>query len=430
MIFAIRLVMKNRLFLLCLLIVLGVFSTASAQRLKVFSKSNEKEIHYAYRGLNGNTSNTINKMLEWFYNPDDIGSLSFKLMFEQSVLVEFVDGLSYDVTVDIKDLYVRNLAEYAGFDLSEEFMPQRVELYVDLFKSDRRWRGKRIEAPLVGHGLREPVTFTVIDSIPGVKAKITGYDFLFTRDTESRVFKKLSLINQYLDVYEELDAIGLKLNNLDEKTTKIKTFENHKAELQKLIDRFLVVNDNRFWILLDYKQAETRSGFNVEATRDEVQGYLAYKKEQFGLASANFHKIYFDKGLDYYKKGKKGKALDNFLLARQADPEFAPARYMIALHLYEENLIDSSAIEVAYILGKLETDQETYDKSLELAYAIKDQFMEKGLSLIGTVPEEEVVSWFRKALDLCKNSMEMTCDQREFEAAMKKVHGSGSTKKQ
>lgn len=421
MVSVIRIAMNYRPLSIFVLFFLLTATSSFGQRIKVYDRSQVKEIHYGYRGLNGSTSATIDDMLEWFYNPEDLGSLSFKLMFNESILVEFVDEFSYEITVNVENLYVRNLSDYAGFDLSEAFMPKRVQLYVDVFKNDRRWKAKRIEAPIVNHGLREPVTFTIIDSVPGVRAKISGHDFMFTKDSERALMKELALINEYIDAFEALDAIGLRLNGLDENTTKVKVFENQYEELERLIKRYWDVDKKKFWNLLDYKTAEKRSGYNIERTRDEVRGYLAYKKEEFNLAKVNFHKIYFDKGLEFYEKGKKSKALENFVLAKQSNPDYAPTRYMIGLHLYEEGLIDSSAAEVQYVLSSLEPDQETYDKSLELAYTIKQDYMDKGLSLIGTAPEDEVVGWFRKALELCRNSMEMVCDQRDFEEAMNQL---------
>ncbi len=388
----------------------------------VFVERGEREISYFYQSDNGSTSSNINTILESLQtsNQPPTQKPYFKLLFYQNLRLEYLSDSLYELSIDLDNIHFENFPDYYGFDLSKQALPAKVKLYIEFFVDGKLALEYKMEMPIVKDQLLKSIQFKFKDALKDYKVKINGFDFLFNDKTLANFSTSYRLVNGYVTSFVELDAIGIALNELEDTEVTIHNVNDYERKLIEQNQAFRAIEKRRFWKHLEYKDAELDNGYQIEETKALVKNYLAYHNDKFEEIKAKEYLLHFKYGLALYHKGKKGKALQQFKLGHQENPKDPEILYMLALYDFEEENWENTETKIRDILNQSPWE-ELELKTLELGYALKNQYLTLGYQLIGKVPKEEIIAWYRKGLYLCNDFPKMDCDQLEFKEAMEKL---------
>ncbi len=367
----------------------------------------EKEMLMIAGEQNGPSSSLISMMLYELNGLEEEEDFSYSIRYQER-LREAFKGNTKIVKLDFDSIRIVGLKEPLFFNFEEEFFPSEVTIQVGVYQEDRPVRKVLFRNVAIENGKAKTQQIALKEDEKDVK--VLAASFLYEEQQFNQVSRKVGQIEEYIASFYDLDALGLEMEAIEELMLNPKTMKEAKVQLDRLEVEIDKIKQREFWNGLKFKESELKTGYQLEALRDNVLAFLAFQQEKLGVMNQYKDELYTDLGLALYEKKKVDKALKYFKLAVEEKAMTPRANYMIGLIAFEKNDLKTAERQVKQLLNDFRLpDNEIRYEILNLAQQVFSSYLEFGGKAYQKQDFEQARGWFSQAESFCLNTIGVDC---------------------
>jgi hypothetical protein len=313
------------------------------------------------------------------------------------------------VSVEIKDGKCSGDIYYKKFNVSDVLLPEYADIIIDLKNTDGSVAASVPVASvklMKGKGEKDNIRIENLQQVSQWNVAIQNKLFYYS-DSGLTAFKnEVQYINDYYNTEFVISTALQKLQSINlDNVEMVKVYDFEVKDVEKIVDDL----NNKL-----YPEKLHLDNNDPVDFKDKFLDLIQQtRKMRFMINNmlGTIDKVYYDKGMEYYKAGDISNALKFMGKSTEANPYYSEAFYQTAYIYYTQKDLENAAKNISIITTKLNPDPQILKLTLKLGNDIYKDFISIAEEFMLAEKYNEALEVLAKAKEFCTASPAINCNE-------------------